>query len=83
MGISDHAQNAADATLAAAGSKAAYTGGSTAVIGWAMSSEVAAMLGVLIGIAGLLVNWYYRHKQDRREQREHEARLKGIYGDDE
>lgn len=83
MALSDHAQNVTDATLATAGAKVAYGGGSTAVVGWAISSDVAAFLGLLIGFAGLLVNWYYRHKDEIRKQEVHEAKLKGIYGDDE
>lgn len=57
-----------DATLAAVGSKATQAGAGTAVVGWAVSSEFGILVGIVIGIAGLAVNIYYRHRQDRREQ---------------
>ena len=64
-----------DATVAAAGSKATYTGAGMTIGGWFLSSEFAVLVGMLVGVAGLLVNWYYKHKQDRRLQREHDARM--------
>lgn len=51
-----------DAALAAAGSKATYTGSGMVLSGWFFSSEFAVLIGIVIGIAGFLVNWYYRHK---------------------
>lgn len=51
-----------DATLAAAGSKAAYTGAGMTVGGWLLSSEFAVLSGLIIGLLGLFVQWYYKHK---------------------
>jgi hypothetical protein len=51
-----------DAALAAAGSKATYTGSGMVLSGWLFSSEFAVFIGIVIGVAGFLVNWYYRHK---------------------
>jgi hypothetical protein len=67
-----------DATLASVGSKATYTGATTSVLGWVLSSEFGILLGVTLGIGGFIVNWYYKFKQDRREQLEHERRM-GLY----
>ena len=67
-----------DATMAAAGSKATYTGAGATVAGWLLSSEFGVLVGVLIGVAGLLINWYYKHQQDKRERIEHERRM-GLY----
>lgn len=67
-----------DAALAAAGSKATYTGAGMTISGWLLSSEFAVLVGILIGVGGFLVNWYYRHKEDRRQQAEHERRM-GLY----
>ncbi|MES3041798.1 MAG: holin [Pseudomonadota bacterium] len=71
-----------DATLAAAGSKATWAGAGTAVAAFFTSSEFGVLIGMLIGITGLLIQWYYRRKQDRREeaadrraQAEHERRM--------
>ncbi len=67
-----------DTTMAAAGSKATYGGASTTVVAWVLSSEFGILVGVLLGLGGFIVNWYYRHKQDKREQAEHDRRM-GFY----
>lgn len=41
-----------------------------------LSNEFVALVGLLIALAGFLVNWHYRAAQDRRDQIEHEARLR-------
>lgn len=69
----DESQQAA---IAALGSKAAYGGGTTAFVSGLISSEVGVICGIAVGVAGLLVNWYYKAKQDRREQAEHEQRMR-------
>lgn len=69
-------QQTLDATMAALGSKATYTGASTSIVGWFLSSQFGVLAGILIGIAGLCVNWYYKHKQDKREEAEHKRRMK-------
>ncbi|MGA0889231.1 MAG: holin [bacterium] len=70
-------QATVEAAIAAAGSKATYGGASTTVVSWLLSSEFGMLMGILIGLGGLGVNWYYRHKQDKRDQAEHEKRMKG------
>ncbi len=72
----DIASQTLDASLAAAGSKATYAGSGMTLGGWLVSSEFAVLVGIVIGIAGFLVNWFYRHRQDRRERAEHEARMR-------
>ncbi len=68
-------QHTIDAAISASASKATYTGAGMTIGGWFLSSEFAVLVGMLVGVAGLLVNWYYKHKQDRRLQREHDARM--------
>jgi len=67
-----------DATIAAAASKSTYTGSGLMITGWLLSSEAAILVGMLVGIIGLVVNFYYRYKQDRREEREHQLRIKDL-----
>ena len=76
--MSPEKQAAFDATMAAVGSKATYGGASASVVSWFISSEFGVLMGILVGISGLLINWYYKHKEDKRRQAEHEQR-KGIY----
>jgi len=61
--------------MAAAGSKATYTGASTSVVAWVLSSEFGILFGVLLGLGGFIVNWYYKHKEDKRQQAEHDRRM--------
>jgi hypothetical protein len=67
--------NNIDAALAAVGHKTAQAGAGTTMIGWLLSSEGTAAAGILIGVIGLLVQFYYKRKQDRREQEDHDRRM--------
>lgn len=64
-----------DATMATVGSKATYTGATASILGWVLSSEFGILMGLLLGVGGFIVNWYYRHKEDKRQQVEHELRI--------
>lgn len=74
----DLATGALDSTIAAGASKTTYAGAGISVGGWLVSSEAAVLVGMAIGLAGLIVNWYYRARDDRRAQAEHEARMRQI-----
>lgn len=86
--MSDHhlTAQAVEATMAAAGSKATYTGAAVTIGGWVLSSEFAVLFGMVLGVLGLLVNWYYKHKltmaeirlreeQAQREREIHAAKM--------
>lgn len=76
-------QTAFEATMASTGSKATYGGAGATVLGGVMSSELGVFVGIVVGLVGLIINWYYKHKQDRREEIEHERRMRAIsqFGD--
>jgi hypothetical protein len=87
--MSEQTSQAIEATLAATGSKATYTGAGMTIGGWALSSEFAVLFGMLIGVLGLGVQWYYRHKltmaeirlkeeHAEREREAHAARMKAY-----
>jgi uncharacterized membrane protein YebE (DUF533 family) len=63
-------------TKTAAG--ATFFGSGTAILGWLSASELAAIGGLFVGLAGLAINFYFNWKRDRREQKEHEARMKEL-----
>lgn len=67
-----------DAAIAAIGSKATFTGATTSVLAWFTSSEFGVLAGVALGVLGLLVNWYFKNRTDRRDQAEHEARIRRL-----
>ena len=69
-------QTTFEAAIAATASKATYGGAGASVISWLMSSEFGVLMGILIGVIGLCINWYYKHKEDRRQQKEHEQKMK-------
>lgn len=68
-------RDAIDAAAATFGTKAAYTGATTTVGGWLLSSEFGVIAGLLIGVTGLLVNLYFQRRRDLREEREHQRRM--------
>jgi uncharacterized metal-binding protein len=62
-GVSDMQQEQLQ-TIAEIGSKMQYTGSGVAIVfGW--MNEYAAALGVVIGVMGLLINWYYKSRVTR------------------
>ena len=64
-----------DATVAAVGSKATQAGAATSITGWFMSSEFGVVAGIVIGLIGLIVNIYFKRREDRRLEEEHAARM--------
>lgn len=71
-------REAVENAIMAAGSKATYSGAGMTVGGWFLSSEFAVLAGLLLGVAGFCINWYYKHKRERREALEHEERMKAF-----
>ncbi|WP_213956358.1 holin [Variovorax sp. dw_954] len=67
-----------EAAAAAAGSKVTYTGAGASVVSWIFSSEFGVIFGILLGLAGLLVNWYFKRRTDQREHAEHLARMRKL-----
>lgn len=74
-----------DSTLAAVGSKVTYTGAGLTGLGWFASSEFMGLAGLAIGVVGMVINWYYKAKADRRLDREHALRMermdRGLFTD--
>lgn len=60
----------------AAGKVGTYGGGASALIFGLSASEFAALVGAVAALAGFVVQWYFNRRRDRREQAEHEARLR-------
>ena len=78
--MKDQAMEIASAGAAAsAASKVTYGGSAAAMGGWFLSNEFAVLMGLVIGIAGFVVNWYYRHKEYKLKERESLSRMSEFY----
>lgn len=64
-----------DAALAAIGWNTTKVGTGTTLLGWALSSEGTAAIGIVLGVVGLAVQFYFNRRRDKREQAEHERRM--------
>lgn len=53
-------------TVAHAANKVTAAGSATTMLSWATSNDFGVWAGIAIGLAGLLVNFYYKRKNDRR-----------------
>lgn len=71
-------QLAYETAIAAAGSKATNIGAGATVASWFLSSEFGMLMGILIGVAGLTTNFYFKYKDDKRKQEEHDRKM-GLY----
>lgn len=71
-------QGSVDAAVSSAASKVTYAGSGTAVTSWFFSSEFGVLCGIVLGVAGLAVNVWFKLRDDRRLQAEHEARMRGY-----
>lgn len=79
--MDDIKQNTIDAAIAAAASKATYAGTGFSFYSWLTSSEGGVVVGIVIAVIGLLINIYFKRREDQRQQTEHEARMRAIRGD--
>ena len=68
-------------TMAETGSRATYVGGAASVFGWMSLNEFAAVGGLVLAVAGFILNWYYKHVADRRAREMHEAEMRRLRGD--
>lgn len=62
----------------ASGNKVTQTGALTSVGSWIVSSEAGVIIGLIVGVSGLVMQWYFNRRRDKREQAEHEARMRGL-----
>jgi len=71
-------KEAIEAAASAVASKSTYGGAATSVLGWLLSSEFTVVMGIVVAVAGLAVNWYYKAKADKRAEKLFTARLERI-----
>lgn len=64
-----------ESTLNKASATTTYTGGGLSGLGWVLSSEGVALIGVTVAFLGLGMQLYFGIRRDRRETREHKSRM--------
>jgi hypothetical protein len=69
-----------EATMAAFGQKTTIAGAGTTGAAWLLSNEGLGFLGLVVAVAGLLVNVYFKRKEDARQQSLYEAELRNLNG---
>ena len=67
-----------EASMAAGASKVTGIGSGITVVGWFTQSSIGMWAGILIGILGLAVNWYFKHQGDKRAQEAHQAYMRKL-----
>lgn len=60
------------------GDKVTIAGSAGTILGWATSSTFGMWMGILIGVTGLLINWYFKSKADRRNQEAHDMHMERM-----
>lgn len=70
------AASAASAITTAKG--VTYGGGLTSITGFLASNDGLATVGAVAALMGFVVNLYFGWREDRRKQREHEARMRDL-----
>lgn len=56
-------REALEAATSAVASKSQYGGAATSVLGWLLPSEFTVVVGLLVAIGGVAVNWYSRPRR--------------------
>lgn len=67
-----------DEIIISAASKTSIAGGVTTAAGAVTSMDLLTIVGVLVAVGGFLINLIFQLRRDRREQKEHLARMAAI-----
>lgn len=62
------------------GKVAAYGGSGAAVVSGLTLNELGVIVGIVVGVAGLVLGQFWSWRKDRREQREMDARMHREFG---
>lgn len=71
-------QDTVEAAIAAVANKATYTGGGLALYGGWTANELAAIGGLICAVIGLVIQWVFKRRTDRREAEYHTARMSDL-----
>lgn len=74
MTIQEHQHNLTEAIS----NKTILGGAATGIVGWLTSINWIGLIGAFVAIVGLMVNIYFQHRRDKREQLETAARIEAL-----
>ena len=60
-----------ETAAAEAASRVTYTGSGVSLAAWMMQIDWAMWTGIVIGVVGLLINWHYKRREDKRAEESH------------
>lgn len=72
MNLSDAATEALAISIA---SKTTYSGSAAAILGWFMAINWLGVVGAIVAVSGLIINFIFLLRRDRRETLEHIKRM--------
>ncbi len=78
INIDNSTQSNIDAAITNMSAKATYAGSASTVFGWLLSSEFAVLVGIILGVLGFFVNFYYKRKEDSRAQAWHDLQVQKL-----
>jgi hypothetical protein len=71
-------QETLEASAAALGTKATWTGSAVTVVGGLSHSDIGLWSGIAIGVVGLVLKWWFESRADRRSEERHRAYLASL-----
>jgi hypothetical protein len=79
--MTDHAQTVVDVAANITASKTVmYAGGATSFVTWLSTLEPMALAGFFLAFAGFCVTSYFAWQRNKREEKEHELKMKQLEG---
>lgn len=76
--VADKTSLAIEASALSASSKTTTLGAVAGTVGWAAQINWLGLIGALVAVVGLAVNFYFQHQRNKREEEMHRARLDEI-----
>lgn len=67
-----------EAIVSAVASKVTYGGFFATMFGWLLSAEFLGLVGAFCAVVGVLTNVIVSYRRDKRESKEHRAKLRGF-----
>lgn len=70
--------HAAEPAASAVASKFGYAGSGATIVGGLLSNEMAVAVGMLVGVLGFAIGWFYKHKENKRRQEFHDLQMEKL-----